>query len=129
MSSERPTSLTPTSPSTIGNQCFVGGYPPGRSAQASGHSRRLRSCPRACGSKFNSSEEHSIMSEIHDFSTLIGQLVRPAALEARGYKFNNVLQRLSRTRRPKGVKHILDCENSPRNVSEVSYLTQTCRLT
>jgi len=48
---------------------------------------RLRSRPRTSGSKFNSSEQQSIMSEIPKYSASIGQLVRPTASEPRNRKF------------------------------------------
>jgi hypothetical protein len=48
---------------------------------------RLRSRLRTSGSKFNSSEEHSNMSEIPEISTSIGRLVLPAAFEPRDHQF------------------------------------------
>jgi hypothetical protein len=42
---------------------------------------RLKSRPRTSGSNFNSSRKQSILSEIYEDSTPIGQLVRPAAFE------------------------------------------------
>ena len=50
---------------------------------------RPGSRPRTFGSKFKSSEEQSIMSEIHEISTPIAQWVRPAAMEPMGYKFES----------------------------------------
>jgi len=50
---------------------------------------RLGSRSRTFGRKFKSSEKQSIMSEISHTSTATGQLVRPAALEPRDYKFGS----------------------------------------
>jgi hypothetical protein len=82
MGGERPTSLTPTSRFTIRNQCFIGGYPPGKSAQASGHS-----WTKDFERKFNSSEEQSELCEVGGVLSPKGHLVRPAALKPRGYRF------------------------------------------
>jgi hypothetical protein len=51
---------------------------------------RLGSRPRSFGRKFNSSEQHSMMSKISQISTPIAQLVRPATLEPRVYKLESL---------------------------------------
>jgi hypothetical protein len=91
MVSERPTSLTSTSRCTSQNQSSVGGYPPGRSAQAPETHGRPGSRSRTFGSNSKSSEEQSMMSEIQQLSTPIAQLVRPADLELRegGYELES----------------------------------------
>jgi hypothetical protein len=88
MGSERPTSLTPTSRSTIPNTLWVNTLLGGLPKPLNTHGR-LTSRPRTSGSKFNSSQEQSIMSEIHVASTPIGHLVRPAASKPRGYSFES----------------------------------------
>jgi len=50
---------------------------------------RLGSRPRTFGRKFISSEKQSIISEIHEVSTPIGQLVRPCASEPRDPKLES----------------------------------------
>jgi len=66
---------------------------------------------RTFGSKSKSSEDQSIMSEIHEFSTPYlswnVQLPWNQGVTKSSLALGSLLQRLSRTRRPKGVKNVL----------------------
>jgi len=63
---------------------------------------RLRSRPRTFERKFNSSEEQSIMSKIPSVSYHPKEAAIISSLA-----LGNLSQRLSRTRRPKGIKNVL----------------------